>query len=334
MHIFPGLPPYTDSLGRGTIRICKEGKPLTGTLRRKIAVETGESDYTAETVVLFNPQLISAVAMETLRNLARIERTPEDLVSLPDFEFLNTLDLIKARRLTRAGILLAGTEAAIKEFVPGYKWTFLQMKSDIEYGIREDGRTALPISVQRIEELLVPFNPITTYQQGLFHYEYSTWPKIAVREALMNAFCHVDMRIAGPIMVKVYVDRLVISNNGGFIAGITPDNILHHQPAARNRLLVEALTRMRLVNSSNLGISRMFSALLMEGKEPPVIREIGESIEVTFFKRDLNGAFRRFVADESGKGILLGVDELILLNYLLKHPEVSTSTAAKLCQRT
>lgn len=333
MRIYPGMPPYTDTAGRGTIRIGKECQPLTGTLRKKIAVETGETDYTAEAVAPFDPQFISATAMEVLRNQATKERAPEDLLKLSDAELLTTLGLNRHGKLTRAGLLLAGTQAAIREYVPGHNWTFLQMISDTEYGIREDRISALPLSVQRIEELLVPFNPITTYKQGMFHYEYRTWPEIAVREALMNAFCHADLRIAGPVMVKLYSNRLEISNNGGFIGGITPSNILHHQPVARNPLLVEALTRLRLVNRSNLGINRMFSALLMEGKEPPQIREIGESVQVSFLKRELNVAFRLFVAEESEHGRNLGVDELMLLQYLLQHPEVDTSTAAILCQR-
>ncbi len=334
MQIYPGMPPYTDTAGRGTIRIGKECQPLTGTLRRKIAVETGETDYTAEALAPFDPRAISATAMEALRNQAAKERAPEDLLKLSDAELLSTLGLVRHGKLTRAGLLLAGTEAAIREYVPGHNWTFLQMTSDTEYGIREDRVSALPLSVQRIEELLVPFNPITTYEQGLFHYEYRTWPEIAVREALMNAFCHADLRIAGPIMVKLYPNRLEISNNGGFIAGITPSNILHHQPAARNPLLVEALTRLRLVNRSNLGINRMFNALLMEGKEPPAIREIGESVLVSFPKRELNAAFRLFVAEESRQGHNLGVDELLLLQHLLQYPEVDTATAAALCQRS
>jgi len=334
MHIYPGLPPYTDTAGRGTIRVGKECQPLTGTLRRKIAVETGETDFTAETVASFDARLISPSAMEALRNQAGKERVPEDLLKLSDADLLSTLGLIRHGKLTRAGLLLSGTEAAIREFVPGHNWTFLQMTADTDYGIREDRVSALPLSIQRIEELLVPFNPITTYDQGLFHFEYRTWPEIAVREALMNAFCHADLRIAGPIMVKLYADRLEISNNGCFIAGITPNNILHHQPAARNPLWVEALTRLRLVNRSNLGIKRMFNALLMEGKEPPVIREMGESVLVSFPRRDVNAAFRFFVAEESRRGHNLGVDELLLLQYLLQHPEVDTATAAALCQRS
>ena len=334
MQIHPGMPPYTDTAGRGTIRISKDCVPLTGTLRRKIGVETGETDHTAEPVAKMDAALLSASALEALRNQARRERAPDDLLRLSDTELLATLGLAKRGKFTRAALLLAGAEVAIRDYVPGHNWTFLQMTSDTDYGIREDRVSALPLSAQRIEELLVPFNPITTYKQGLFHYEYRTWPEIAVREALMNAFCHADLRIAGPVMVKLYPDRLEISNNGGFIAGITPDNILHHQPAARNPLLVEALTRLRLVNRSNLGMNRMFSALLMEGKEPPHIREIGESVLVSFPRRDLNAAFRMFVAEESRHGRDLGVDELLLLRHLIQHPEIDTGTAATLCQRS
>ncbi len=149
----------------------------------------------------------------------------------------------------------------------------------------------------------------------------------------MNAFCHADFRIAGPVMTKLYADRLEISNNGGFIGGISPTNILHHQPASRNPLLVDALTRLRLVNRSSLGISRMFASLLMEGKEPPIIQEIGDSVSLTFLKRDLAGSFRLFVAEESGKGRDLGVDSLLILQHLLKHPEIETAVAGALCQR-
>jgi ATP-dependent DNA helicase RecG len=334
MQIHPGLPPYTDSAGKGTIRIGKDCQPLTGTIRRKIAVETGENDFTAETVASVDSALLSPTGLETLRALARTERAPDDLLKLGDLDLLDALGLVKGKKLSRAAILLAGTEQALREHVPGYNWTFLQMKSDTEYIIREDRVSPIPASVRRIEELLLPFNPITTLEQGLFHFEYRTWPEVALREALMNAFCHLDFRIAGPVMTKLYADRIEISNNGGFIGGISPDNILHHQPAARNPLLVDALTRLRLVNRSNLGISRMFSALLVEGKEPPVIQEIGDSVCVTFYKRELARAFRLFVAEESGKGRDIGVDSLLVLQYLLKHSELDTLTAAALCQRT
>ena len=77
----------------------------------------------------------------------------------------------------------------------------------------------------------------------------------------------------------------------------------------------------------------MFASLLMEGKEPPVIRESGESVTLIFFRRELDAMFRLFVAEESRLGRDLGVDSLLILQYLLKHPELDTATAASLCQR-
>lgn len=334
MQVHPGMPPHTDTKGGGTVRVGKDCQPLTGTMRRKIGVETGDTDFTAESIGPVDERLLSPVAMEALRTLAQRERAPEELLRRPDIELLDTLGLIRKGQLTRAAVLLAGTEAALREHVPGYLWTFLQMQSDTVYGVREDRVSAIPLSVQRIEDLLVPFNPITTVEQGMFHFEYRTWPEIAVREALMNAFCHLDLRIAGPVMVKLYSQRLEISNNGGFIAGIRENNILHHQPAARNPLLVDALVKLRLVNRTNLGVSRMYSAMLMEGKEPPVIREIGDSIAVIFHQREINAVFRQFVAEESQSGRSLGVDQLLLLQYLLQHAEMDTGMGASLCQRS
>jgi ATP-dependent DNA helicase RecG len=334
MQIHPGMPPYTDTSGRGTLRIGKECQPLTGTLRRKIAVETGETDFTAEVVRGALPELLSPSALEKLRNQARKERAPDDLLRLSDQELLAALELLKDGALTRAGLLLAGKEEILQNMMQGYAWTWLRMETDTRYSNRADGRSALPIALERLEELIHADNPITTLEHGLFHFEYRVYPEIAIREALLNALCHADYRIAGPIMVKQYPDRIEISNNGGFIAGITPDNILHHQPAARNPLLVEALARLRLVNRSNLGVGRMYEALLIEGKEPPTIQEIGESVTVTFLCRDLSSAFRLFVAEESKAGRLLGVDRLLIIQYLLKHFELDTATAGRICQRS
>jgi len=167
----------------------------------------------------------------------------------------------------------------------------------------------------------------------MFHFEYRTYPDIAIREALMNAFCHRYFRIPGPIMVKQYPERLEISNPGTFIGVISPDNILHHSPVSRSPLLVDALTRLRLINRGNLGIPRMFASMLMEGKEPPIIQEQGNTVKVTFLAGETSGPFRAFVADQSRIGHELTVDHLLILQYLIRHSEIDTSTAARVCQR-
>lgn len=333
MQVHPGLPPYTDTKGRGTIRVGKDCKPLTGTLRRKIAVETGESDFTA-TLVPGDPEpLLSAAAMEQLCDASRRGGAPAELLALPDVELLSALGVLRGGQLTGAALLLAGRADALREHVPSYVWTHLRMRSWTEYTDRADGHDALPVALGRILDRILADNPIETVQQGLFHFEYRTYPEIALREVLLNAFCHADYRMASPILVKQYSDRIEISNPGGFIGGVTPDNILHHQPASRNPCLVDALVRLRLVNRSNLGIQRVFRALLIEGKEPPLIEDLVEGVKVSFRAGDLSVPFRTFVADEGKRGVDMSVDHLLIIQHLLRHSEIDTATAARICQR-
>ncbi len=334
MQIYPGLPPYTDTSGKGKIRIGKDCQPLTGTLRRKIMVETGETDFTGSQVAGAPESLISPAAMERLRESARREKAPDDLLQKTDRDLLRTIGLIRNGRLLRAGILLTGRQEAIREHFPAYVWTHLRMGTDVDYSDRADGNDAVSIALERILDRIMADNPIATVPQGLFHFEIRTYPEIALREALLNALVHADYRIPGPILLKQFKGRLEISNPGGLPGGITPQNILRHEPVPRNPALVDALTRLRLVNRSNLGVRRMYHALLMEGKEPPTILDEGSAVRVVFRASQLSVPFRMFVAQESDRGRLLSLEQLLIIQHLLGHPEIDTATAARITQQS
>jgi ATP-dependent DNA helicase RecG len=334
MHIHPGLPPYTDTQGHGKIRIGTDCQPLTGTLRRRVMVETGETDFTAVEVPERVESLLSATAMERLREAARRERAPDDLLRLADRDLLAALGLIPNGRLLRAGVFLVGSTEAIRAQFPGYAWTHLRMASDIDYTDRADGQDALIIALERLLDRIMADNPIATVPQGLFHFEIRAYPEIALREALLNAFVHADYRMPGPIVVKQFKRQLEISNPGGLPGGITPQNILRHTPVPRNPALVDALMRLRLVNRSNLGVRRMYQSLLIEGKEPPQILDEGDAVRVILRASDLSVPFRLFVAAQADHGIALSVEQLLVLQYLLRHPEIDTASAAMITQQT
>lgn len=333
MQIHPGLPPYTDTSGTGKVRIGKDCQPLTGTLRRRLMVETGETDPTAPIVPGDWRAMVSPVALEKLRHLASQEKAPRDLISLGNEDFLASLGCLKNGLLTRAGLLLCGKGEAITSVFPGYLWNYLRMVSDTSYTDQRDGRDALPVALDLFEERIAVDNPIRTLELGLVHAEIRAYPSIALREILLNAFGHSDYRLAAPVLVKQFPGRLEISNPGSFIGGISTKNILHHPPVARNPALIDALTKLRLVNRSNLGIGRIYESLLIDGKEPPIYQESGDTIIVTLLKQDVSPEFRAFVAEEGRKGNILGVDELLVLQFLLRHSELETTHAASMCQR-
>lgn len=215
MHIHPGMPPYTDTSGRAKIRIGKDCQPLTGTLRKKLMVETGESDVTAEVLETPWQAVISPTAMEALRTIAAAEKAPRELLALTDEDFLNQLQLLKKGKLTKAGLLLCGKSEAILSVFPSHVWTFLRMESDTRYSDRKDGSEALPLALREMEQRIHLDNPIRTLELGLIHPEVRAYPQIALREALMNAFCHADYRLPGPILVKQFPGKIEISNPGG-----------------------------------------------------------------------------------------------------------------------
>jgi ATP-dependent DNA helicase RecG len=334
MQVHGGLPPYTTTAGAGTVRRGKDCVPLTGDLRDRIMVERGDADYTAVPVLERPADLLSAAALERLRDLARAEQAPDDLLRKSDLDLLGALDVLRDGRLTRAALYLAGRTEAIARHSPNFAWTHERMKSATQYLDRADGREALPLSLEAIEARINADNPITTVERGLYHFEYRAYPVIALREALLNALCHLDFRLASPVLVKQYSQRLEISNPGGLIGGITPQNILHHPPLARNPLLVQALAKLRLVNRSNLGVSRMYEAMLIEGKEPPHIVDEASAVRVVFKRQETLKPFREFIAAEGKAGRSLDVDHLLVLGYLLRHPEIETGAAASLCQRS
>lgn len=337
MQIHGGLPPYTNTAGAGTVRKGRDCVPLTGDLRDKLMVERGDADFTAGLILEPAPSLISAAAMERLRDLARQEQAPADLLRKTDLDLLGALDLLRDGRLTRAALLIAGQTEAIARHLPNFAWTHERMKSATAYDNRADGREqnalTIPLALAAIEARVNADNPITTVEHGLYHFEYRAYPTIALREALLNALSHLDLRLASPVLVKQYPRRLEITNPGGLVGGITPANILHHPPLARNPLLVQALAKLRLVNRSNLGIGRMFEAMLVEGKEPPLIIDEESAVRVVFKRQETAPPFREFIADEGKAGRTLDVDHLLVLRYLLSHPEIDTATAAELCQR-
>lgn len=334
MNIFPGMPPYTTTDGSATIRQGKDCLPFTGTLRRQMIEASPEHDITAELVFEDWKDLFSPSAMERVREILAKENIHNQLLELTDEDILLSIGALKGNYLTKGALLLVGKPAAIARIIPQHKWSFRKMTSDVEYTVRDDGTHALPVALYELERYINADNPVVTIESGLVHPEYSTYPTIALREALLNALGHRDYRVPGTVMLKQYTDKLILTNPGRFIGGISASNILHHPPVTRNDHLMDLLDKLKLVNRSNLGVSRIYRSLLVEGKEPPIYREVGNNIELTFISSAFNNGFKLVIEALTKKGKVIDVDHLLVLQYLLRHEEIDTTVAATVMQRS
>lgn len=331
MHVLPVFPYATTTGGKALKRIGKDCKALTGSMRLESEILAGKFDFSAQPIKGKWLDFISPAAMEFLRGELKKQHLPEDVLKLSDEELLKNLECLEGSHLNNAGLLIIGSKEAIMTYIPHYEWSFRRMKSDTELISTEDGCSSILRAISRLVELVNIDNPVQTIKEGLFHYEYPVFPIEALREAVLNAFSHRDFTKPGPIMVKQFKDRLEISNPGMFIGGVTPKNILHHDPVARNRKLVEILQKTRLVNRSNMGVPRIFKNLLMEGKEPPEYYEDGEAIKVIFPASELTAGFRNMVAYLTDKGHDPKVDYLLIIHFLMRHRRMTLQDAQEIC---
>lgn len=94
-------------------------------------------------------------------------------------------------------------------------------------------------------------------------------PETVLRESILNALAHRDYYEKGAcIMVEIYEDRVEITNPGGLVPSISPDEF-GKRSASRNPLLFGMFQRMRLVEQVGSGIERMRQAMKDQGLPEP-----------------------------------------------------------------
>jgi ATP-dependent DNA helicase RecG len=324
-----GVPFHTQT-GKYLIRLGEGLRGMTlseiDTIRREAGIE-----LTASPIIGDLAGMLSASGLEELRRLMTEAGAAADLIRLSDTDLLHSLGVLAGDgSLFLAGLLLAGKPEAIREHLPHARWQFRRMKSDTDYDQAEDGTDCLPIALKRLRELVGANNPIVTIPGWLVHPEFPRYPALALRELIVNALAHRDYEIPGAVTIKLYPDRLELSNPGGFVGGVTAQNILHHPSSPRYPAMFQALARMRLANASNLGVPRIFRDLLSEGKEPPTYWNSSQAIRVTITGQEAKREFLELVQKYPG----LDVDDLLVIHFLTRHREITARTVAERCQRS
>ena len=148
----------------------------------------------------------------------------------------------------------------------------------------------------------------------------------------MNAIMHRDYLEAGSIMIKQYKDYIEIVNPGGFIGGISPENILRQQSKPRNRLLASSLRHLGLVEKAGMGIKRMFYSQLISGKELPKIEADHHQVKVMLKDGLLDESFIRWVKQSEREGTDFPLETMMILSLMKRHKEISLQDASRFLQ--
>ncbi len=73
----------------------------------------------------------------------------------------------------------------------------------------------------------------------------------------------------GAVHVQLRDDHVRVSNPGGFVEGVRPDNLLVTEPRPRNPRLADAFKRAGLVERTGRGVETIYRGQLRNGRQPP-----------------------------------------------------------------
>lgn len=187
-----------------------------------------------------------------------------------------------------AGLLVIGTERALKRSVPSASAVFQVMKGTSPKVNTDPFFLPLVDMLPRIGALMEPWNPDHEVMSGLVHVNLPDFDHQAFRETAVNAFCHRDYARMGSVRFLVDDDGLTISNPGGFIEGLSENNLLTAQPRSRNLSSPPSSRRRDMRNAPVVvsirympapwlpaGISRLFAVHGVGGGAVPASRGAG-----------------------------------------------------------
>jgi ATP-dependent DNA helicase RecG len=281
---------------------------------------------------------LTSLTVETLNLLERqrireaIRRYGGDVSLLPlaDEELDDALGLVATfegiRRPTVAGLLLMGGEAILRQHVPAHEVAF-QVLDGTDVRVNEFFRKPLLQTFEEVELLFKARIDEQEIQVGLFRVPIPTFDRRAFREAFINALVHRDYARLGAVHVRLDDDGLTISNPGGFIEGITLQNLLVAAPRSRNPLLADIVKRIGLAERTGRGIDRIYEGMLRYGRPAPDYgMSDAASVVLTLPRGDADVGFLEMILRrEEEAGTAMPIDSLIILSRLRSERRLTTA---------
>lgn len=198
---------------------------------------------------------------------------------------LEKLELIENGHIKNAAVALFG-----KKFLPNYPQCRLQMARFKGVDKREflDNEQLYGNIFEFLERSMLFVNrhlPIAAkiVPGQLERVETPLIPLDAIREAMINAFCHRDYNVyGGSVKLAIYDDRMEILNQGGLLPGVTLEKIKAGFSELRNSVIADVLFRCRIIEGWGRGIKEIIQKCMNVGDPEPGFLCDEYSFQITF----------------------------------------------------
>jgi ATP-dependent DNA helicase RecG len=245
----------------------RDGESLVALSMEELDRLRGQSrrDWSKQIIEGSGIQHLDTEAIQVARENYKIKQNREHISAevdkMTDAQFLTKLKLLVDGKLTNAAMVLLGNPDHDRLLEPParFMWRF--------YGVGD--------MVKDYEEFNIPFITVVnkvyakirnlTYrympnQLSLFPIESPQYDSSLLRELLNNCIAHQEYTIGGRVYLDEYDDTIVISNPGSFLPGDVQEVLKpgYTAPYYRNQLLAEAMVKLNMIDTVQMGIRKVF----------------------------------------------------------------------------
>lgn len=314
---------YFKFYGVGLMRVDDQLQEMNDQTIQYILNE-GMPDFSAEICEGITIKDLDPLAINTLKEKWAKKSENPNFKDLKNDEALKKLLLMRSNKLTYAALLLLGKEDIIGQFLPSseyiLEWRSEPKKTSFDY--RKIWRNSFILIYDEIWETINARNIRFPFKTGFIETDIWAFKQQTVREALLNAFGHREYRNrVEPVFIKLTPESFVIKSPGGFLPGVSAKNALHAEGKWRNRLLMEVSEKIGLVERAGVGLDRIYTETIINGKGLPRFDDKDISnvvLEIPAKVKDIK--FVRYLQDIASKGHLNinenEVDDIVFLENI------------------
>jgi|GEM_PF-195529 len=186
---------------------------------------------------------------------------------------------------SNGGMILFGREEARQRFFPDAHVRCARFvgTTKAEFLDRLDVEGSVLTALEETPRFIRRNARLAARIEDMLREDVPEYPRVALREALVNAVAHTDYSQPGTqIMVAIFADRLEIQNPGMLAFGMTLDDLRAGVSRIRNPVIARVLRELNLMEKWGSGYKRIAEDCAGGGYSLPEWVELGAVMRVVF----------------------------------------------------
>ncbi len=267
-----GDAPYY-AYGRAYIRIGDENRMLSARELERRIMDKNKDWIRWDNCICNGAKLEDISAMKLRHFLQRADLSYDGIRNA-----LNKLELLIGGHPKNAAVLLFGKNPERFLTNAGLRCAVFATADTLTPLDMQDYAGDVFSLIEKAEQYILRNIHVGMRLEGLYRVDVPEIDRDAVREAIINAFCHRDWWSLDPVAIAVFKDRVEVRSPGLLYGGLTIKRIMTETVSERrNKLLADLFRRIHLVEQWGRGIR-----LILSKAPGAVFKEVGTHFTVVF----------------------------------------------------